>query len=191
MKKITFEDITLKNDKNGICYNDYHNQLHIIGIDKKQYKYHTLKRKINNKYSRNIMFEDIPNEFAQYELLNPENIEVKYLMWFDADCNKTNEEIIAEIQEYKYKEWEVMKMIEITQNTAYKVLKKFEDERFKKVYENGEANGEIRIKQVQNFLHDRYVCNSTIQEAYNDNMTKEFTLDDAIELCSIYEYSEL
>ena len=101
--KITFEDITLKNDKNGICYNDYHNQLHIIGIDKKQYKYHTLKQKINNKYSRNIMFEDIPNDFAQYDLLNPENIDVKYLMWFDADCDKTNKEIIKEIQEYKYK----------------------------------------------------------------------------------------
>lgn len=83
-------------------------------------------------------------------------------------------------------------MIEITENTAYKVLKKFEDERFKTVYENGEPNARIRIQEVKNFLHDKYVCNSTIEEAYNDNMnSNEFTLDDAIELCSIYEYAEI
>lgn len=84
-------------------------------------------------------------------------------------------------------------MIEITENIAYKVLKKFEDERFKTVYENGEPNAELRIQLVQNFLHDKYVCDSSIEEAYKDNMSMydEFTLSDAIELCSIYEYSEL
>lgn len=82
-------------------------------------------------------------------------------------------------------------MIEITENTAYKVLKRFESERFKTVYENGEPNAKIRIQEVKNFLHDKYVCNSTIEEAFNDNMTDEFSLDDAIELCSIYEYGEI
>lgn len=84
-------------------------------------------------------------------------------------------------------------MIEITQNTAYKVLKKFEDDRFKTVYKNGEPNADLRIKQVQNFLHDRYICESSVEESYKDNMSMydEFTLDDAIELCSIYEYSEI
>lgn len=125
-KKQTIDDITLKNDENGICYNDYHNQLHVIGIDKKQYKFHTLKRKLRTKYNYNIMFDDIPNEFAQYDLYNPEDIDVIYLMWFDADLEKTNEEMIQEIKEYKYNKNEISfsqfkKIISTLQDTMFTI----------------------------------------------------------------------
>lgn len=90
-----------KPDHMGVCYNTVDQELHILGIDTTQYNLNKLGRNLKKKYTNKLFIEDIPNDFTTYEIKNPDNIKVKYILWFEDNLHKSNQELIEEISEYK------------------------------------------------------------------------------------------
>lgn len=104
-KRKTFKDIPTihQPDNNGICYQHIikRTKMHIIAYNKNEFQHKQLLKHIRNKYGFDILLEDIPNDFVQYEIYNPENIEVQYISWFEDDITLQEEFLVEEIQQFK------------------------------------------------------------------------------------------